>query len=609
MGRITAKLVLLAAIVAAPAYVAPVHAASPTPGYALLGKPALPSDFDHFPYVNPNAPKGGEIVLSAVGSFDSLNPFIVRGTAPDDILLLWDTLLAPDPAEADVSYAHLARSMTVAPDHKSVTFVLRESAHFNDGTPVTAEDVAWTFTTLRDKGRPFYRQYYADVESVRVDGPRTVTFLLKTGHNRELPAILGQMQVLPKHWWAGRDFSAPLTAFPLGSGPYRVEKADFGRTLILSRVKNWWAENRPTGKGLYNFDRRRTEYFRDPTVAFEAFKSGQITFRRENVSKTWATGYDFPAVREGLVKKEAFPMHLPVGMQGFAMNTRRAVFSDPRVRHAMALVFDFQWTNKTLFYGLYKRTTSYFEGSEFASSGLPSPAELKLLDPWKGILPASVFTRPFTLPVTDGSGNELPELRQALALLEQAGWHVRDRKLVDASGQQMRFEILAGQPAFQRVLVPYTRQLAHLGIDAHVRIVDPAQYQERLNNFDYDMTVVVVPESDSPGNEQIDYWSCASAKEAGSDNLMGVCNPAVDALVHDIVTAPGKATLITATRALDRVLLNGWYVVPNWFLDKAWVAWWDKLGRPTEPVRTGVELNAWWVDPAREAALAARRKH
>ncbi|MDE2334129.1 MAG: ABC transporter substrate-binding protein [Rhodospirillales bacterium] len=608
--RTTAASLALAAALSLAAVIAPrAHAASPTPGYALLGKPALPPDFDHFPYVNPAAPKGGEIVLAGIGSFDSLNPFIVRGTAPDDISLVWDSLLAPDPAEADVAYAHLARSMTVAPDHRSVTFVLRDAAHFNDGTPVTAEDVAWTFTTLRDKGKPFYRQYYADVASVRVDGPKTVTFLFRTARNRELPAILGQMPVLPKHWWAGRDFAAPLTDAPLGSGPYRVEKADFGRTLVLSRVRNWWAKDRPTGKGLYNFDRRRTEFFRDPTVAFEAFKAGQITFRRENISKTWATGYNFPAVRRGLVKKRAFPVHLPVGMQGFAMNTRRAVFADPRVREAMALAFDFEWTNKTLFYGLYRRTTSYFEGSEFASSGLPSPAERKLLDPWKAILPAAVFDRPFTLPVTNASGNDLPELRAALKLLEAAGWHVRHRKLVNAAGQPMRFEILADAPVFQRVLVPYATQLSHLGIEARVRIVDPAQYQERMNNFDYDMTMAVIPQSDSPGNEQIDDWSCASAKEVGSGNLMGVCSPAVDALVHDVVTAPDRAHLVTATRALDRVLLRGWYMVPNWYLDKVWAAWWDKLGHPTQPVRTGVELNAWWEDPSRAAALAAKRRH
>jgi microcin C transport system substrate-binding protein len=474
---------------------------------------------------------------------------------------------------------------------------------------VTAEDVAWTFETLRDKGKPFYRQYYADVASVRVDGPKTVTFLFRTDRNRELPMILGQMPVLAKHWWAGRDFAAPLTDLPLGSGPYKVERADFGRTLVMARVGDWWATDRPTGKGLYNFDHRRTEFFRDPTVAFEAFKAGQITFRRENISKSWATGYDFPALKDGLVKKEAFPVHLPVGMQGFAMNTRRPIFADPRVREAMALAFDFEWTNKNLFYGLYSRTRSYFQGSDFASSALPSADELKLLDPWKAILPAGLFTKPFELPVTDGSGNDLPQLRAALKLLQDAGWQVRDRKLVNNAGEQMHFEILAEAPSLQRILVPYATGLEHLGIDAQVRLIDPAQYQERLNNFDYDMTIAVVPESDSPGNEQIGFWSCNSAKEIGSDNLMGVCNPAVDALVHDIVAAPDRDSLITATRALDRVLLWSWYMVPNWYLDSYWAAWWDKLGHPAQTVRTGVEINAWWEDPARAAALAAKRQH
>ncbi len=607
MRQIAARMVLAAWVFGV--FAAPAMAAAPTPGYALLGKPRLAPDFDHFPYVNPAAPKGGEIALAEIGSFDSLNPFIVRGTAPADVALCWDSMLAPDPDESEVSYAHLARAMTVAGDHKSVTFELRDAARFNDGSPVTAEDVAWTFETLRDKGKPFYRQYYADIASVRVDGPKTVTFLFRTDRNRELPMILGQMPVLPKHWWAGRDFAAPLTDKPLGSGPYRVERADFGRTLVMARVGDWWATDRPTGKGLYNFDHRRTEFFRDPTVAFEAFKAGQITFRRENISKSWATGYDFPALKDGLVKKEAFPVHLPVGMQGFAMNTRRPIFADPRVREAMALAFDFEWTNKNLFYGLYSRTRSYFQGSDFASSALPSADELKLLDPWKAILPAGLFTKPFELPVTDGSGNDLPQLRAALKLLQDAGWQVRDRKLVNNAGEQMHFEILAEAPSLQRILVPYATGLEHLGIDAQVRLIDPAQYQERLNNFDYDMTIAVVPESDSPGNEQIGFWSCNSAKEIGSDNLMGVCNPAVDALVHDIVAAPDRDSLITATRALDRVLLWSWYMVPNWYLDSYWAAWWDKLGHPAQTVRTGVEINAWWEDPARAAALAAKRQH
>ena len=583
------------------------NAQTRTYGLSLLGPLALPADFPYFPYVNPLAIKGGEVALSAVGTFDSFNPFIVRGTAASDVGRVWDTLLRPDADEPEAAYGHLAQTIEIPNDHMGVAFELRPEAHFNDGTPVTAADVAWTLNTLRTQGRPFYREYYADVTDVTTEGANRVVFRFKSAKNRELPLILGQMPVLPKHWWDGRDFSRPLTDPPLGSGPYKVDHFEFGRTLAMARVKDWWARSLPTGIGLDNFDMRRTEYFRDATVAFEAFKAGQIDYREENVAKDWATNYDFPAVQKGWVKKELIRHHLPTGMQGFAMNTRRPLFKDVRVRHALALAFDFEWENANLFYGAYTRSNSYFSNSELASSGVPAGDELAMLDKYRDQLPPALFKQAFALPVTDGSGNNREELRHALSLLGEAGWKVVDQKLVDASGKQMSFEILLDAPAFERVSLPYVQWLTRLGIDARVRTVDGAQYQRLTDSYDFDMTIVAMGESESPGNEQTGYWTCDAAKQDGGDNVMGICNPVVDALVKLVVNAPDYAHLVASTRALDRVLLWNWYVVPQWHLQSVRIAYWDRFGRPDKPVRTGVVFDSWWIDPARAAAIDAAR--
>jgi microcin C transport system substrate-binding protein len=583
-------------------------AAEPTYGLSLVGPLKLPPDFKYFPDANPDAPKGGTVSLATVGSFDSLNPFILRGTAASGIGQVWDTLLAPDAAiEPEAEYAHVAQSVDVAADHRSVTFKLRPEAHFNDGTPILASDVVWSFDTLREKGRPIYRTYWGDVSDVQATDPHTVVFHFKTADNRELPEILGEVPVLPEHWWQGRDFTAPLREPPLGSGPYRVSKIELGQTIEYTRVPDWWAKDMPTGRGRYNFGTIRYEYFRDPTVAFEAFKAGHIDFRQENSAKNWSTGYDFPAIQNGLVKKEALPDRLPQGMQGFFMNTRRDVFKDRRVREAMDDLFDFQWLNKNLFYGLYTRTGSYFSNSDFASSGLPSPAELKLLEPFRAQLPPELFTTPFKLPVTDASGNNREGLVAAYDLLKQAGWTVKDRKLVNAAGQQMSFEILLNDPAFERIGLPYVQWLNRLGIDAHIRTIDPAQYQKRMDELDFDMAVNIVPESDSLGNEQVDFWSCRSANLPGTMNVAGVCNPATDAMVNAVVAASNRDDLITAARALDRTLLWNWYAVPQWHLEQVWVAYWDRFGHTAVPVRTGIDLPAWWIDADQAAKTDAAR--
>ncbi len=438
---------------------------------AILAKPALPPDFPYFPYVNPTAPKGGEVTLASIGMFDSFNPFILRGTSTFGMLSpwvalpggsgsgssvghLWESLLTSSADEVSVAYGHLAGVIELPADKMWVAFELRPEAKFSDGTAVTAEDVAWTYTTLLEKGRPSFRIQMADVKDVVVEGPRRVRFNFKSNENRELPLILGGLPVLPKHFFDGRDFSKPLTDPPVGSGPYRIASFELGRTVTYARRPDWWAANQPTGIGTNNFDRVRIEYFRDSTVAMEAFKAGQIDLRSENISKNWATAYDFPAVQRGLVIKRDFQHRLPTGMQGYAMNTRRPVFADPLVRQAIAEVFDFEWSNKNLFYSSYSRTLSYFSNSDMASSGVPQGDELKLLEPFRKDLPPALFTEPYKLPVTDGSGNNRDQLRHALELLQQAGWSVKDRKLVDKAGQQMSFTILLDEPSLERPHCP-----------------------------------------------------------------------------------------------------------------------------------------------------------
>ena len=495
----------------------------------------------------------------------------------------------------------------MAPDRSWIAFDLRPEARWHDGTPITSEDVAWTFDTLREKGRPLYRQYWSGVERVETDGPRRVVFRFKNGDNRELGYILGEMQVLPKHWFAGRDFSAPLTEPPLGSGPYKIGRFEFGRTLVMERVPDYWGRDLPTARGLDNFDRIRTEYFRDAQVAREAFKAGQVDFRRENSAKSWATFYDFPAIEKGVVKKEVLKHHLPTGMQAFVFNTRRPAFQVARVREALAQVFDFEWTNKNLFYGLYTRTPSYFSNSDLASSGLPQGAELALLEPFRDKLPPDLFTKEFKLPVTDGSGNNREGLRRALDLLKQAGWELKDRRLLNAKGEQMHFEMLLSDPVYERIALPYKQNLARLGIDVSVRTVDPSQYQRLTDTFEYDMIVDVFGETESPGNEQSEFWGCRSRDSEGSNNTIGVCDPVVEALTTRVIHARDRDELIAATRALDRVLLWSWYVVPNWYLQAAWVAYWDRFGHPDRPVRTGLAFDSWWFDADRARANDAVR--
>ena len=587
---------------------APISNLAPRHAISALGSPKLPFGFPHFPYVNPDAPKGGEMVTAALGSFDSFNPFIIRGTAAAGITNIYDSLLRSSADEAVTGYGHLARSIDLAPDRMWVVFNLRDDARFHDGTPITAEDVAWTFRTLQEKGRPIYRSFYADVAEVVVQNPASVVFRFKSNQNRELPVVLGELPILPKHWWEGRDFSRPLTDPPLGSGRYKIGRYEMGRSITYQRVGDYWGAKLPTVIGLGNFDTLRTEYFRDATVAMEAFKAGQVDFRSENIARNWATAYDFPAVQKGAVKKEEVKHRLPTGMQGFAINTRRDIFKDARVRQALAWAFDFEWMNKNLFYGSYTRTTSYFSNSELASSGLPSKEELALLEPFRASIPPEVFTQEYKLPVTDGSGNNREELRRSLELLRAAGWQVKDRKLVNAAGQQFAFTILSSDPSYERVALPYIETLRKLGMAVGARTVDPSQYQRLTDDFDFDVSMSTFGEGELPGNEQRDYWTCAAAKETGSNNMMGACQPVIDRLVEKVISAQTFEELIPAARALDRVLLWSWYVVPNWHLSILRLAYWDRFGKPGIPVRSGTVVDAWWFDPAKAAASDAAKK-
>ncbi len=595
--------IALTAFMAAPP---PAAAQSVTPvhGLAMHGAPKYPAGFKHFDYVNPNAPKGGEVRLHSIGTFDNLNPYIVKGIPAAPAALPFETLLVNSADEAFSEYGLVAESIEVPQDRSWVTFNLRPEARWHDAKPITADDVVFSFETLTKKGHPLYRNYYAGVAKVEKLGPRRVKFSFKPGDNRELPLILGQMPLLPKHYWQGKDFAATTLTPPLGSGPYRIAGFEPGRFITVERVKDYWGKDLPVRKGQYNFDRIRWDYYRDATVALEAFKAGEYDYRLETTAKDWATAYDFPAIKSGQVKKEEVETDNPAGMQAFVFNTRRPLFQDPRVRRALAQAFDFEWANKNLFYGQYTRTDSYFANSELASDGLPSAEELAVLEPLRAQLPAELFTSEYTVPTSDGSGNVRENLRAALGLLREAGWEIKGGQLVNQkTGQPFQFEILLVQPAFERVALPFVQNLEKLGIKANVRTVDVAQYQNRLDNRDFDMVVGSWGQSQSPGNEQLEFWGTEAADQPGSRNLAGIKDPAIDALIQKVISAPDRDALVVRTKALDRALLWGHYVIPQWHLGYERIAFWDKFGRPKVTPPSGTQFFAWWVEPAKAKAV------
>ncbi len=578
----------------------------PVHGVAMHGDLKYGPDFKNFEYADPDAVKGGTVTFASIGTFDSLNPYILKGIPAAGLGLVFQSLTTQSEDEAFSEYGDIAESIIMPEDRSWVAFDIRPEARWQDGRPVTVEDVIFSLEILKTEGHPFYRAYYKNVVGAEKVGERRVRFTFDGGTNRELPLIVGQMPILPEHYFEGREFGRATLDPPIGSGPYRIKKVDPGRTIVYERVKDWWGADIPVNKGRFNFDEVRYEYYRDSDVALEAFKAGQYDIRLENTAKLWATGYRSPALDKGWIKKEEIPFEGSAGMQGFVFNTRRAIFQDPRVRRALAFAFDFEWTNKTLFYGAYARTESYFANTELAARGLPGPEELELLEPFRDRLPPEVFTEEYRAPETDGSGNIRTNLRIALKMLREAGWRVKDGVLTNAeTGEEMRFEILLVSPAFERIAGPFVKNLQRLGIEARIRTVDTSQYQNRLDNFDFDMIVAVWGQSLSPGNEQRNYWSCEAAETPGSRNYAGICDPAVDYLIDKIIEAPTREDLVAATRALDRVLLWGHYVIPHWHTRVIRVAYWNKFGRPAVTPRYGLDLFAWWVDPQKLAALEA----
>lgn len=575
-------------------------------------QPKYPANFQYFDYVNPNAPKGGILRQPGTGGFDSFNPFIPKGNAVG-VGLIYDSLTYHSPDEPFTEYGLLAEKIDKAPDNSYVRFILNPKARFHDGTPVTAEDVIFTFNILLEKGDPLYRHMYADVEKVVAEDKLKVRFDFKHKDNRELPLILGQIQVLPKHWWATRDFGKGDLEPPLGSGPYRIGKVAPGSSVNFERVKDWWAKDLPVSRGLYNFDRIQIDFYRDSQVALEAFKAGQFDVNLEYSAKDWNTGYDSPALRAGKFVQLAIPNHNPAGMQGYVYNLRRPVFQDRRVREAIAQLFDFEWANKQLFYGAYKRTHSYFENSELAATGLPSAAELRLLEPLRDKLPPEVFSQEFKVPRSDGSGIIREQSRRAYQLLTEAGYRIENDKMIGPDGKQLAFEFLNYQPNLERVILPFKRNLAELGIDLQIRRVDVSQFINRLRTWDYDMTSGIWPQSSSPGNEQMDFWHSSSADKPGSRNLMGLRDPAIDHLVEGLIRSDSRQSLVTHTRALDRALLWGHYVVPNYYVDTWRVAYWKRFGRPEVTPLYDFGLMTWWEEsplnpPKASAAPEAKQE-
>lgn len=582
----------------------------PVHGLALHGTPKYGPDFSHFAYVNPNAPKGGEARFAAIGSFDTFNPFNIKGQPVTGIGQLFESLMSNSADEPFSAYGLIAESVDIPQDRASVTFTLRPQAKFHDGSPITADDVLFSFETLKTRGSPSYRFYYASIARTERLDERRVKFIFVPGENRELPLIIGQMPVLSKKYWQDRDFTATTLDIPVGSGPYRIERFEAGRFIIYQRDPNYWGKDLPVNRGQHNIDRLRYDYYRDATVALEAFKAGAYDLRVENVAKQWATGYDFPALREGRVKKETFPHQRTSGMQGFVYNLRRPLFQNPKVREALAYAFDFEWSNKNLFHDQYRRTRSYFDNSELAARGLPSPEEMLLLEPLRKDLPPEVFTTEYQPPRADNDEQLRANFRKALSLLQEAGWIFRDRQLVDAqSGQPFRLELLIDEPTWERISLPFARNLERLGITLSVRLVDSAQYENRVRDFDFDLVVKIWGQSLSPGNEQRELWSSAAADPPGSLNLAGLKNRAVDQLVDQLIAAPDRASLVTRVRALDRVLQWNYLVIPHWHLPYDRIAFWNKFGYPPVTPMQGVQLNAWWIDPAKDAALAKTRSN
>ncbi len=579
-------------------------------GLAMHGDLKYPAGFPHFDYVVATAPVGGKMIQHTSGTYDSFNPFIVKGSSATGLTLIYDTLMVHAADEPFSAYGLLAESIETPDDRSWVKFVLRKEARWHDGKPVTADDVIWSFDTLRSKGLPHFRAYYAGVERTERIDDRTVKFVFHSGVNRELPLILGDLVVLPKHYWESRDFDKTTLDPPLGSGPYKISRFDAGDFVEYERVADYWGAKVPANVGRWNFAAIRFNYFRDSNVATEAFKAGGYDFRLENASKTWAADYEIPPVRDGRIVKRTSPHNRPQGMQAFFFNSRRPIFADRTVRQALAHAFDFEWSNSNLFYGQYVRTRSYFDNSELAATGLPTASELALLEPHRANLPAEVFTAEYRPPTTDGSGQIRDNLKRAVELLDGTGWKVdaKTRKLTHPEHGAMAFEVLLWDPQFERIVLPFKKNLERLGIEVSVRIVDTAQYIRRLEDFDFDLIVSSYGVTASPGNELRGYWGSEFAAVKGSQNHIGIRDAVVDDLIEKVIAAPDRAALVDRVRALDRVMQWGHWVIPHWHIDYDRLVYWNKFGMPEVVPDLGVQvLDTWWVDEEKEAALGRKK--
>jgi microcin C transport system substrate-binding protein len=585
-------------------------------GLSLFGDVKYPDGFKRFDYVNPDAPKGGVVRQISIGTFDNFNLAVagVKGSIAPAIALIYETLTTNSLDEVATYYGLLAESVSYPDDFSWVKYRLRPEAHWHDGKPVIPEDVIFSLEVLK-KYSPMYASYYRHVARAEKTGEHEITFSFDSPGNRELPTIVGEISVLPKHWWEGtdaggkkRDISATTLEKPLGSGPYRVKEFVAGRSVVLERVKDYWGANIPAQVGSNNFDEQRFEFFRDNLVALESFKADQADWISENSAKQWATAYDFPAITDKRVIKEEFPVNNSGRMQGFVFNLRRDLFKDARLRRAFNYAYDFEEMNKQLFYGAYKRINSYFEGTELAATGLPEGQELQFLEPVRDKVPPEVFTTPYVNPVGGNPEAVRTNLRESARLLKEAGFEVRDRKLVDAAGKPVTVEILVQDPSSERISLFYKPSLERIGVTASIRVVDDAQYQNRLRSFDFDMIIDLWGESLSPGNEQREYWGSQTADQPGSRNTIGIKNPAVDALIDNLIFAKDRAGLVAATRALDRVLLWNFYLVPQFTYGFQRYARWDRFGHPDPLPKYGVSgfPNLWWWD-AEKAAKASKR--
>lgn len=586
-------------------------------GGTLFGELRYGPDFAHYDHVNPDASKGGTLNQGVPGSFDSFNPFVVRGRPAAGLTasggLLYDTLFEQSVDQPSASYGLVAEAFRHAEDFSWASYRLNPEARFHDGEPVKPEDVIWSLEALR-RNQPLYSKYYADVEKAEKTGDHEVTFTFSIAGNRELPHIMGDMPVLPRHWWEGtdangnaRNIDEPTIEPPLGSGPYRIAEFDVGQSVTWERVEDYWAAELPVRKGRFNFDRIHYTYFLDQNALWEAFKKGGISdTRAENISRRWMTEYIFPAVERGDVIKSAFAEESPQPFQAYFLNVRREKFQDVRVRRALTLLFDFESMNKNLFFDSYARTDSYFEGGELQHQGGPPQGRVKeILEGYRGRIPDAAIDEAFELPVYASAADTRKNQRAALRLFREAGFRFEGGKMLDADGRPFTIEILGRGPTDERVGIPTIEKFRKLGIEANLRVVDTAQYKNRIDGFDFDMTMLGTIQSLSPGNEQREYWSSAAAERAGARNYSGIADPVVDELVERIITAPDREELIALTRALDRILLHGHYAIPMWHNPQIWFAWWRKLQfPPTQPLYTGVDIYSLWIDEEVEEELS-----